>query len=323
MSHIAFGLDQPEEIKAYFNENGYVAIRGVLSKDECERTLHEMGSQMKKLSSEFDINDVQSYDKAPIRNSFGIYTRVPIYSQQFLLNRQNPNVYKAFSLLYNEDKIIVNHDRAAFYRPTIGLNIDGAVVDKPEWKTGYTFPGLHLDFHPGSYKDSDDLIKKREELTYENPEDFVTENNLYVESDGLQLQGVINLIDNREEDGGFQCVPKFPSSFDEWLSEKEFGDKIVGLFNFNNRDKVDMKYIHSPIRVPVPQGSIIIWNQKMAHGTRPNSSDRPRAIQFIKMFPKRTFSEKRLKCRSKALRKLFAQNKFTSISKIGKIVFDI
>ncbi|AYV78231.1 MAG: WD repeat protein [Edafosvirus sp.] len=320
--HITFTIDQEKEIKDFFLTNGYVAIRDVLTEAQCNDTVEDINKQMKETNPLFDINNVSTYEHAPIINNFGMHAKRPIFTKQFLENRQNEKIYKAFSLLYGDGDILMNHDRCAFYRPTRGLLIDNKVVDKPEWKTSYIWPNLHLDMHPSSYFRYGDLIKKREMFTYSTTDDFVAENNLYCEPDGLQIQGVINLLDNYEEDGGFQCVPGFPSHYKQWCQDKQNFENTYeeGVYHFSKNDKVDNKYIKNPIRIPVPKGTIILWTQLMSHGSKPNDSNRGRMIQFIKAYPKKIFSKERLKKRSICLKKKFNQIKFTP-SKIGRIVF--
>jgi len=49
------------------------------------------------------------------------------------------------------------------------------------------------------------------------------------------------------------------------------------------------------------QGSIVIWDQRMAHGSIPNQSSRMRASQFFRMFKKSTVSRTRANKRVKAI----------------------
>ena len=167
-------------------------------------------------------------------------------------------------------------------------------------------------------------------LDYRTTDDFIAENNLFCEADGLEIQAVINLLDNREEDGGYQCAPGFHKNFETWWLEKkeekkEEKKKKEGVYHFSNKDEIDMKYVadvSKPIRVPVPQGTVIFWSQILAHGTKPNASGKPRCIQFIKAFPKKMYSKERLKKRAAALKKLLAAAKFVP-SKVGRAVFGI
>ena len=53
---------------------------------------------------------------------------------------------------------------------------------------------------------------------YNDLVDFVTEINAANRSTGPHVQGVLNLLDNRDADGGTQLVPGFNKTFDAWLA---------------------------------------------------------------------------------------------------------
>lgn len=322
--HLTFTIDQEKELKKFFDENGYVAIKEILTDDDCKNTLDDIDGQIKKIEPRFDIKDVSTYEFAPIFNNFGMYAKKPIITEQFCKNRQNAKIHRAFQILCGEEQILVSVDRCAFYRPTAGLMIDNKAIDREDWKTNYVYPGLHLDFHPGSYSDCKNILEKRESLDYATTADFVTENNLYSKQDGIEIQCVINLIDNREDDGGFQCVPGFHKDYHLWVKDKnDFSNNYgEGVYHFSKSDKIDMKYVHSPKRVPVPKGTVIFWTQFMAHGTKPNNSSNPRCIQFMKGFGKKIVSKERLKKRSACLKKEFAKIGFVP-DKIGRKVFNL
>ncbi|AYV81437.1 MAG: hypothetical protein Harvfovirus34_2 [Harvfovirus sp.] len=320
--HQTFTIDEEKLFKKFFDENGYVAIRGILTDEDCQKTLDEINGQIKNIEPRFDINDVSTYEHAPIFNNFGMYAKKPIITEQFCKNRQNESIHRAFQILCAEEQILVSIDRCAFYRPTTGLLIGGKEIDRPDWKTNYVYPGLHLDFHPSSYLNCKKIIEKRELLDYSTTNDFVTENNLYSKLDGIEIQCVINLMDNHEEDGGFQCVPGFHKQYTNWVKDKNDLNYGEGVYHFSKTDKIDIKYVHSPKRVPVPKGTVIFWTQFMAHGTKPNNSSNPRCIQFMKGFGKKIVSKERLKKRSACLKKEFAQIGFIP-DKIGRKVFNL
>ena len=110
------------------------------------------------------------------------------------------------------------------------------MVDRPGWKTDYTYPGVHLDFNPRVYHDTDRVRAAREALDYTDPQDWIAENNHCCAADGLQLQAVLNLDDNRAQDGGFHCVPGFHLRFDEWQAGLTSDDRSPGgLYRFSAR----------------------------------------------------------------------------------------
>jgi ectoine hydroxylase-related dioxygenase (phytanoyl-CoA dioxygenase family) len=89
------------------------------------------------------------------------------------------------------------------------------------------------------------------------------------------VQGVLSLSDTTKETGGFQCVPDLFRDFDEWMKTQPvdrnpFRPDITGF-------EVE--------QVETRAGDLIIWNSMLAHGIRPNRSDRPRIAQYIAMTP--------------------------------------
>ena len=99
-------------------------------------------------------------------------------------------------------------------------------------------------------------------------------------------QGVLSLIDNREEDGGFQCVPMADPT--AWLLEWTAAQSLPT----GSRPQANGRHIFSAAefaklglpktRVPCPAGSLILFNNTLPHGTLPNRSGRPRAVQFLR-----------------------------------------
>jgi hypothetical protein len=319
-----FDLDEEGGIRDFFRAHGYVAVRGVLSEEECLETYEDVNAQMKRASPAFDLFDPETYSHAPVSAGYAMFSRGPIFSRCFLLNRQHPNVYRAFCLLYDDADLLVSHDRCAFYRPTRGVRLRAGVVDRPEWKTEYTYPGVHLDFNPNVYRDPARVVPPREALSYVDEQDWVSENNMYCAADGLQVQAVLNLEDNREQDGGFHGVPGFHTRFDEWLAGFSSDDRSpAGLYRFSPHVLNDSRHLGLPVRVPVPAGALILWDQRLAHGTRPNDSDRGRLIQFLKMFPRRIVSRARYLARQRAMQAVLDETGFAEITEVGRTVFGL
>ncbi|MGC1872810.1 MAG: phytanoyl-CoA dioxygenase family protein [Acidobacteriaceae bacterium] len=92
----------------------------------------------------------------------------------------------------------------------------------------------------------------------------------------VSVQGVLSLVDVDEEVGGFQCVPEFFRTFDEWKKKQPA-----------NRDgfKPDISGF-DVCRVPMKAGDLLIFNSLLAHGIRPNTSaNKVRMAQYISMTP--------------------------------------
>jgi hypothetical protein len=92
----------------------------------------------------------------------------------------------------------------------------------------------------------------------------------------VNVQGVLSLADSDAETGGFQCVPEFFRTFEEWKKKQPAG-----------RDgfKPDVTGLEvCPVHMKA--GDLLIFNSLLAHGIRPNTSEnKVRMAQYIAMTP--------------------------------------
>jgi len=95
------------------------------------------------------------------------------------------------------------------------------------------------------------------------------------------VQGVLSLSDTTAETGGFQCVPELFRTFEEWVRTQP-ADR--------NPFQPDVSGFEIE-QVETNAGDLLIWNSMLAHGIRPNRSNRPRIAQYIAMTPAREEDE--------------------------------
>jgi len=165
--------------------------------------------------------------------------------------------------------------------------------------------------------DGESCRKELSELRYDRSNNFISENNQASHSDGLQLQAVLNLMDNHEDDGGYICVPGFWRQFNEYFNTVP-ADLSKPMYNFPTKGAVFKR----AIRVPMKAGSMVVWDQRMAHGSLPNASPNPRCAQFIKMFPKRIVDKQRAFHRARELKGEIANAGFErEVTQLGRSLF--
>jgi hypothetical protein len=155
------------------------------------------------------------------------------------------------------------------------------------------------------------------------------------------VQGVLNLLDNccgeGGDDGGIQLVPRFQHCFTEWqrslgpirenvqaggcnnwvVVRKQGG----GSFKFTAGDP-----IHAlSQRVPMRAGSLLVWDQRVVHGSRPNDSSTPRFAQFVRAFRRSTVrSEERAASRAAAVHALIERaGTLGELSALGRQLFGL
>jgi hypothetical protein len=92
-------------------------------------------------------------------------------------------------------------------------------------------------------------------------------------------QGLI-LTDTEPEQGALTLVPGFHHRLAQWLEE-------LGDLDPHDQD------LHALGSMPVggSAGDMVIWHQALPHGSRQNLGDRPRIVQYLKMYPGRLRSD--------------------------------
>lgn len=182
-----------------------------------------------------------------------------------------------------------------------------------------------------------------ETLTFETLRDFSRETNCVEARTGPHCQGVLMLAENRAEDGGLQVVPGFHAAFARWVRDGLRGDpsrfadahddwrrsRLVvraggaGSFKFGDDDAEIQK---RAFRVAAREGSYVVWDQRLAHGTAPNDSSRARVAQFVKGFRKSKVSAGRLARRAERVRleieKAGAETE-AAVSELGRKLFGL
>lgn len=211
----SFSIEQKQESLAHFLEFGFVVIRDVFSSSECESTRESMTSFLESNNPGLEFRNPHTWDNLKGTGKYGLSCRGPCFESQLVQNRQNENLISVFENILQIPKqdVIVSHDRFTVYRATkieeYGLN-DGC-------KYATDRQNIHMDLNPWwCLESSKDVTFGLETLQYSDPQDFIRENNLVIESMGTHIQCVLNFQDNLVEDGGTLIVPKFHTRYKDW-----------------------------------------------------------------------------------------------------------
>jgi len=99
----------------------------------------------------------------------------------------------------------------------------------------------------------------------------------------IGVQGVLSLVKQDGDIGGFQCIPELFYNFDEWVKTQPADRDPM------HPDTTGLKITN----IEMEPGDLMIFNTLLAHGVRPNHSDnRVRMAQYISMFPAEEDNEK-------------------------------
>ena len=92
----------------------------------------------------------------------------------------------------------------------------------------------------------------------------------------IGVQGVLSLVKQDGDIGGFQCIPELFYDFENWVKTQPA-----------DRDPMHPDWSGFSItNIEMEPGDLMIFNTLLAHGVRPNHSDnRVRMAQYISMYP--------------------------------------
>jgi len=287
-------------VRACYDRYGVVGVTGVLSPDECQALITEGIEPC--LPAGCHVDDPSTHRSADAAvNRYGVIGKKPLFNRAILSARLHPRVVEAYSAVYGHDSVVACHDRAAWMRPTA---LDAA-VDTP-----FTWPGLHVDvslrgFYENHRADVDSYLSS---LNYLDG-GFVGENNAKHVSMGRTVQGVLSLIDNDDEDGGFHCVPGFfERRLQEWTAEHRGlpTPEVCGRYDLKAFGP-DAQLGAMAQRVPCPAGTLLLFDATLPHGTRPNFSTRSRLILFLRYVSADALPTEAWGSRNAALRRVTEQ----------------
>lgn len=306
-------INDPEGIRCCYAKYGVVGITGILTKSELRDTVDEFQRILINLGidKKFNIRDSSTYDLVSTQcNRYGVIGKSALITEILNRNRFHPNVKKAYSIVYETDpkNLIAQYDRLGWMRPTISPNGESWL----KFNTPYVAPGLHLDVDPVYYFDPlkhNEVSEWLNRIPYTDASHLVNENNVKNIQMGTHCQGVLNILDNDDGDGGFQFIPGGHTLMKRWFNENM---QIFGTGEPNGRyffKKTDRLFL-DPVRLPCPGGTLIIFDCALPHGTRPNHSNTNRMIQFLRYMPRDVFDKKTLEKRKKLISDLCDKSNF-------------
>lgn len=282
--------------RAFFEEYGFCVFRDVLTPQETEATRHEILRYIERQAAGFDPTDDSTWGEWKSKQ-FGMPGMDPAawWQPQLARNRRHPHVAAGFAQLLGcaPASLRCNHDRWALYR--LGVK---------------TRRNIHLDINPRAYVHCHAAVSaERAQNAYAVADDLFAgrETNLVSAAEGPHLQGTITMLPNLEHDAGFLCVPGSHRYFDAWA--ERLGAEAEEPLRHSYPE-------HSPLyekaqRVPVAEGSLIVWDVRLAHGSAPDQSHRgascrPRFVQFVTLRSARTYDDKQAAKREDLVHRLFA-----------------
>lgn len=256
MSFLRSFNDLPS-VRECLTEYGAVGVTDVLTPEESESLVSDITSLVTSGQHDDPCEEAMESITLPM-NAYGTIGKGDLYSRGLFQARTHPNVITTLTSVYgcSRPDLFMTQGRVAWMRPT---------SVQPGYRTPSHWPEVHLDI---------------------NPKVFDTEGPLMV-------FGVLNLIDNREIDGGFHFIPYSHTRLTDWQSEnrEDLPDENRYIFQPFGRDMdPDLGVCDGPVRIPCPPGTLILFDVRTVHGAAPNYSDRSRMITYIRGFTRESMS---------------------------------
>lgn len=231
-------------------------------------------------------------------------------------NIGEPKVSKSY-----KNDLIISHDRFLLYRNTEVQTNESENSVAVTWKTKRN---IHLDMDPWDYYIDKNTTNRLNDLKFHELQNFIQENNSVTEAMGLSVQGILNVSENLESDGGTLVVPGFHKFHKKYFDVNSIGaivqkDKRFSVPEFDPLQKLAQ-------RVPMKAGSLLVWDQRVIHGANPNKSKNCRFGIPVRCFRRAVLekSEERLEIRAERLLTEFSKNGFdiySDLTETGAEVF--
>mmetsp|Transcript_637 Transcript_637/g.1178 ORF Transcript_637/g.1178 Transcript_637/m.1178 type:complete len:415 (+) Transcript_637:18-1262(+) len=287
---------------SFFERYGFVIVENVLSSEERDATIGDIWAHIERSFGGQSIKRDDPRTWVGVRWPGG----GPGLLGQALTpaawrNRANPNLRCVFERLIGKPNLLSSVDNYGVFRPTrqVPMRVlppehngcrttvaceptgpDDELRDLPELKTKSRW--LHWDTSPFHTAD-EDLPPYKFTGSYE----FTSEYNGSRCDGNCKIQGLVNLIEAREQDGGFLCVPGFHRHLREWAAlpcHAALREQLKDTYDFVDVPAGDPMFEWVQ-RVPMRAGSLLVWNSDLPHCNYANDSERFRMVQYIKAFP--------------------------------------
>jgi ectoine hydroxylase-related dioxygenase (phytanoyl-CoA dioxygenase family) len=263
-----FPLSNIKDWKKYLEENGFVVVSSVISKEECKKYLNEMWNVLEILSEgKVNQKDKTTWTKAknyPFMLHGGMIQYIGHSQFQWDLREKCSEL---FAQLWN----VKNTELATSFD---GFCLMNGIRN---YRKNSLNSFLHTDQSPNR-------------------------NKLW------SYQGFVNLEDCDDDSGGFVCVPKshtihrkfLEENFD--ITEKRFsGDWIL----FSDEEKTKYNSVLGNVqKINCKAGDFILWDSRTFHCNTVPTKSVIRACVYICMIPKKNVPDEVLEKRKKALTEL-------------------
>lgn len=286
-----YSKDLYEKYEKELYEKGYVVVKGVISKEKAKDYEGQFFDWLEGLNeTKIDRNDPSTWkgDQYPM-NLHGIFKQYAIgHIQPIWEARVEPGIHEFYKNYWKSQDLLTSYDGACLLRPKMGEKF------QKEW--------FHTD--QGAYLRATKAIQNK----IGDPTKFMC------------LQGILNLRENGDKDGGLMVLEGSHKSHEKFYkdtNQKDYKDnwyiysrppKIEGESeeDYNIRANKGKEYIesHKKVKINCEAGDAVFFFSRTAHCIAPTESDNHRLVFYISMLPKAFATETDIKKKRNALETL-------------------
>ncbi|ARF12475.1 2OG-FeII oxygenase [Klosneuvirus KNV1] len=270
-AHIKFGQDPKPNLQKY----GYCVVENVLTPMECDERIDDMWTWLEGLGTGIKRSDKTTWSNNywPIGTLHQGMLQHSLGQEEFMWKtRENLCIRYVFYQIYNTFKLLTSFDAATICRPP-----ESGYVQAPNnsW--------LHTD---------QKIINCKLEKVYT--------------SDYYSIQGIVNLEDSGDEDGGF-----FVGEKSHLLHTKMFeNNKENPKDNWYLINKDDLSFLQKEgtkfTKVNASKGALILFDSRCIHSGFPNQKGREvekfRYVIYVSMTPAKRATKKDIDKKIKAVK---------------------
>jgi len=302
----SFSVMDTENYLSFFKRYGFVVIKNILDHEQLDRSIDDIWTFVESYRKHNPISrdNPNTWKYWPGLADMGLLAQA--LSPTAWENRVNTLLYEVFCKIIGREDLWVSVDNWGMLRPTknipmgqlspqkIRVSVEVpeeekkekkdneeekiSIEDQPSWISNSRW--LHWDLNPFYW------CSTGEGIDYTFDGNFISENNGSRNTGEIKLQGLINLIDAREQDGGFLTIPGFCHHLRDWIKQPH-----LEKYKKANSSLYDFVYVpdDDPMqdqiqKIPMRAGDLLIWSSEQPHCNYGNNSDRFRMVQYIKMF---------------------------------------
>lgn len=275
-----------DEILRYYDTYGFVCVSNLLTTTECDTFVDAYWKNVQV--DPYNNHSLDSFLKSQRFRKVGIMGSCSTITQETITLREHPRVLEFFRKFYDDNDLIVDHDRVGILAPMLDMN--NVILPNESVLARKTHSNwLHIDCNPISHTNHTNDDECRGFASISTFQDNGESINFLTDK---IPQSSLAMTDSDFDTGGFYCVPRSHLKSIHWAKNQlhkshnlnMYGEMDDRFLQLNPDDSDDLLFSSMAVKIPVPKGSMLLWNPLLFHCNYPNRSNRFRIVHYMRVF---------------------------------------